>query len=149
MHEFYMHVGSIALQQWLAMTIGFGCFRYCLDMRLQPGRMEDAVVFVQRQCPTAQLLNRTADRLSFSVPQQVNSCLLGHCCLMQAINQFKSINQSINSCPLLSGCTDLRFRPSDTGSCSAYGLDNHCPLTVIVVSTPRVATLCAVMLPVL
>lgn len=43
---------------------------YCLDMRLQPARIEDAVAFLQRQCPTAQLLNRTADRLSFSIPQQ-------------------------------------------------------------------------------
>ncbi|DBA79628.1 TPA: ATP-binding cassette sub- A member 2 [Trebouxia sp. C0004] len=43
---------------------------YCLDMRLQPARLEDAVAFVQRQCPTAQLLNRTADRISFSIPQQ-------------------------------------------------------------------------------
>ena len=65
---------------WLS-TIGFGCFRYCLDMRLQPARIEDAVAFLQRQCPTAQLLNRTADRLSFSIPQQVLAWLLGHCCL--------------------------------------------------------------------
>ena len=50
-------------------------------MRLQPARIEDALAFVQRQCPTAQLLNRTADRLSFSIPQQVTARLLGHCCL--------------------------------------------------------------------
>lgn len=43
---------------------------YCLDMRVQPACANDAVSFVQRQCPTSQLLNRTADRLSFSIPQQ-------------------------------------------------------------------------------
>ncbi len=76
-------------------TVGFGCFRYCLDMRLQPARIEDAVAFVQRQCSTAQLLNRTADRLSFSIPQQVHAGLLGHCCLMRSIKS-NQINQLIN-----------------------------------------------------
>lgn len=47
-------------------------FRYCLDMRLQPACADDAVAFVQQQCPTAQLLNRTVDRLSISIPQEVS-----------------------------------------------------------------------------
>ena len=48
------------------------CCRYCLEMRLQPACADDTVAFVQQQCPAARLLNRTVDRLSFSIPQEVN-----------------------------------------------------------------------------
>ena len=41
-------------------------------MRLQPAHVEDTVAFVQQQCPAGHLLNRTVDRLSFSIPQEVN-----------------------------------------------------------------------------
>ena len=51
-------------------------------MRLQPACIDDAVAFIQRQCSAAQLLNKTVDRLSFSIPQEVltlNVCFSMFC----------------------------------------------------------------------
>ena len=44
-------------------------------MRLQPAGVEDTLAVVQQHSPSARLLNRTADRLSFSIPQEVSPCL--------------------------------------------------------------------------
>lgn len=65
-------------------------------MRLHPGCADDAITFVQQQRPSAQLLNRAPDRLSFSIPQEVTYQLANATNIQPDACQALNLHQSLS-----------------------------------------------------